>query len=560
MAHVIVNTVDIAESIKSFSGSKLHQKSQIPSGDGRRPRSLTRLLPMVLLGSALIFTSTPSPKASATGTPLQPTDPIAAFHNPNDNSNFRLRDVAVAPDGSVYVSDSYLDIIGKVPASPTSPLQVVVGVSNSPGTGTDGSAATSFAINNPMQLAFDPSGNLYFSDATNNRVVKVNLAPGGDGTAKVVATGFNTPGGIAVASDGTVYVADAVPGSLTTTRKIWKVPYNSGSATYGTAIAMFTGTSDKPYASPYNDAFQNITLSADGSILYVISNYSSYASAPQNLSTILTTSPYTRQVVLNANDVDAAFAALTFPTFGNEVAIGPDGKLYLGVSGGIIRIDDLSTKTLTQIGGNANFNTAGSMATYNGSSTFGTTATLSNQAIAFAPSGKFYYLGNFPAGVVQVSPPDLVAPVLSSAVVSSVGTQLTLTYGEALSSSNPPASSQFAVTSAGAAVAVSSLSVSGSTVVLTLGAPVELGAVVTVSYTDAAGNDANAIQDAAGNDAVSLVAQSVTNNSTQDLTAPVLSSAVVSSVGTQLTLTYGEALSSSNPPASCDGVVYGRCG
>ncbi len=41
---------------------------------------------------------------------------------------------------------------------------------------------------------------------------------------------------------------------------------------------------------------------------------------------------------------------------------------------------------------------------------------------------------------------------------------------------------------------------------------------MTVSYTDAAGNDANAIQDAAGNDAVSLVAQSVTNNSTATTT------------------------------------------
>jgi len=60
---------------------------------------------------------------------------------------------------------------------------------------------------------------------------------------------------------------------------------------------------------------------------------------------------------------------------------------------------------------------------------------------------------------------------------------------------------------------VSSASVSGSTVVLTLASAVGAGQSVTVAYADpTAGNDASAVQDSAGNDAASLSATAVTNN------------------------------------------------
>lgn len=231
--------------------------------EGARLRRGTWFLAVCAFVVALAPSAFSSHSASAVGTPLQSTDPIAAVHNPSDNSNFRLTDVAVAPDGGIYVADRHLDIVGKITGSATSALQVIAGTSGAAGTGTDDTLATSFAITDPQQIAFDASGNLYFADSGNNRVIRVNSAGGGDGKARVIATGFSTPAGLAVAADRTLYVADGLAGGVTGVRKIWKVPYDAGSSSYGTPIAMFTGTGDKPTQSPYNDAFQKITLSAD---------------------------------------------------------------------------------------------------------------------------------------------------------------------------------------------------------------------------------------------------------------------------------------------------------
>jgi uncharacterized repeat protein (TIGR02059 family) len=140
---------------------------------------------------------------------------------------------------------------------------------------------------------------------------------------------------------------------------------------------------------------------------------------------------------------------------------------------------------------------------------------------------------------------DQTAPTFSSAAVNTAGTILTLTYNEALSATTSPANG-FVVTVAGVTRTVSSVAVSGSTVQLTLASAVERGTVVTVAYTSPTPNTSNtnnAIQDTTGNDAISLSATSVTNNSTLDTTAPVLSSAVLAANGTTLTLTYNETLS-----------------
>lgn len=168
---------------------------------------------------------------------------------------------------------------------------------------------------------------------------------------------------------------------------------------------------------------------------------------------------------------------------------------------------------------------------------------------------------------INNSAQDQTAPVLVTAspnqpVLGSTGTELTLTYNEALSSTSAQASN-FVVTVAGSPVSVSSVSASGSTVVLTLATPVQANNSITVAYTaptNAAGTSNSATQDTTGNDAASFVATAVTNNSTLDTTAPVLitigaSAPTVSANGTTLTLTYSEAVSSTLPSSS-NFVIY----
>ncbi|MDA3438774.1 hypothetical protein MJ046_00255, partial [Acinetobacter bereziniae] len=154
---------------------------------------------------------------------------------------------------------------------------------------------------------------------------------------------------------------------------------------------------------------------------------------------------------------------------------------------------------------------------------------------------------------------DTTPPIFVSATVDNTGTQLVLTYNKDLDSANLPLINSFAVTADGQIVAVTGVSVNGSTVVLTLGAAVTAGQSVTVGYTDpSVDNDVNAIQDIAGNDAATLTPTAVDNGSTVpagDTTAPSFESAAVDSTGLLLTLTYNELLDATHPPVAGDFAV-----
>ena len=100
---------------------------------------------------------------------------------------------------------------------------------------------------------------------------------------------------------------------------------------------------------------------------------------------------------------------------------------------------------------------------------------------------------------------DNSAPALVSARLQ--GTSLTLLYDEALDAGSVPAAGDYAVSVDGAAAAPAAVAVTGSQVVLTLGAAPAEDATVTVNYTVPA---TNPVRDLAGNAAAALSAQPVT--------------------------------------------------
>lgn len=180
-----------------------------------------------------------------------------------------------------------------------------------------------------------------------------------------------------------------------------------------------------------------------------------------------------------------------------------------------------------------------------------------NTAIQDATGNDAANLSN--VTVTNNSTVDVVAPVLSSAVVDASGTTLTLTYNEALNATTAPTSS-FSVLAGSTSIIPSAVTVSGSTVVLTLPSRVGVSQTVKVTYTAPTANTAatnNAIQDSAGNDAVGLNLATVTNNSNADITAPVYTSASVDSSGTTLTVNYGEALSATTADISAFTIKVG---
>lgn len=134
-------------------------------------------------------------------------------------------------------------------------------------------------------------------------------------------------------------------------------------------------------------------------------------------------------------------------------------------------------------------------------------ATITHSAVAASTSQKV----------------DTTAPTFSSASTNSAGTQVILTFSEALSSTTS-SSTAFAVSVEGSSVTVSTVTTSGSTAIVTVTPAIKSAQLVTVAYTDpTSGNDASAVQDLGGNDGATLASTSVTNISTVKQTQATLS-------------------------------------
>ena len=153
----------------------------------------------------------------------------ARFHAPSA--------LAVAPDGTVYVADTLNHVIRKVtPDGVVTTLnafrlrgvEVFAGVVEPAGDFRDGPLSEAL-FNEPSGLALDGKGNLYVSDAGNQRIRYIDFAAG---TVTTVAGGgnagpgdfyaegdyadgdalearFDFPRGIAVAPDGSLLIADS---------------------------------------------------------------------------------------------------------------------------------------------------------------------------------------------------------------------------------------------------------------------------------------------------------------------------------------------------------------
>ena len=131
-----------------------------------------------------------------------------------------------------------------------------------------------------------------------------------------------------------------------------------------------------------------------------------------------------------------------------------------------------------------------------------------------------------PSDEATGTPRETTPPELATATVD--GPTLTLTYDKDLDENSEPSSDPFSVTVGGTGRAVYGVSVSGSSVILTLGSAVASGATVTVSYTVPTDAAASRILDETGNAAASFNGEPVANNTPPPVNTPATGAPTIS--------------------------------
>ena len=193
--------------------------------------------------------------------------------------------VAVDTSGNVYVADKDNHLIRKIVISDTGEATVstlagtvINGVGTSGSDNTDAVTGTVARFNYPSDVAVNSFGNVYVADRSNDLIRKIVVANDGTATVSTLAGGaggyndgtgtaarFDGPHGVAVDSDGILYVADYNNNRI---RKI--VEANDGTATVTTLAGSATAGYNDDTGTEAQFSFPvGVAVDSSGSIVYV---------------------------------------------------------------------------------------------------------------------------------------------------------------------------------------------------------------------------------------------------------------------------------------------------
>ncbi|OWK46921.1 hypothetical protein FRUB_00620 [Fimbriiglobus ruber] len=243
--------------------------------------------------------------------------------------------------GDVYIADTANNLIRMV--SPAGVITTVAGTGVA-GYSGDGGLATAAEINQPVGLAVDAAGNLYFAEAGDDRVRKITVATGkittvagngnnfysGDG-GQATAASFGTPGGVAVDSKGDIFISDtanSVVREVNTKGVISTYAGSGGEASFEASFPGYSGDNGIATNATLNEP-EGLAIDGNGS-LYIADTNNSVIRVV-NASGIISTFAGTGQRPGFSGDGSSATAAkLRAPT---AVAVDQLGNVYIADSG-----------------------------------------------------------------------------------------------------------------------------------------------------------------------------------------------------------------------------------
>lgn len=242
------------------------------------------------------------------------------------NTTARFNDpagIAIAADGTVFVADNQNHALRRIGTNGV--VTTLAGLPGTPGTG-DGTGSTA-RFDSPTGLAFGPDGALYVSDTGNHTIRRVTLAgvvttlAGSAGTADYAdgsasAARFNQPLGLAVAPDGTVFVADSG-------NHLIRVIGTNGNVSVLAGNPETFGSADGTGTNAFFNSPVGLALAPDGSLF--VSDANNFTLRRVTAAGVVTTIAGAAGQD-GSTDGPAASARFGKPA---ELALAPNGTLYI---------------------------------------------------------------------------------------------------------------------------------------------------------------------------------------------------------------------------------------
>lgn len=265
--------------------------------------------------------------------------------------------LAFGPDGSLYIADSQHQRVRRV--DPQGVISTVAGTGTF-GYNGDGIPAVSAQLNNPFDVAVGPDGSLYIADRSNQRIRRVGVdglittvagtgvyGYNGDGIPAANAQ-LNEPYSVAVSPDGSLYIADRSNQRIRRIGTNGMITTLAGSGTWGSSgdggpasLARLANPTD-------------VTLGPDGSVY--ITDYANNKIRRVSPDGLITTVAGNGTTGFSGDGGPATSAELYTPI---QSVLGSDGALYIADYGNqrIRRVG--SDGIITTIAGNDSWGYAG---------------------------------------------------------------------------------------------------------------------------------------------------------------------------------------------------------